>query len=206
MTSSSSAQPNHLVWFDAETTDTDPYAHHAAFLEIGAIITRWDPELTEVARARLVIRPPGTQADHDMIWARMHPVVRDMHTTNGLWQEATVGTDAWAAADVDRGLTDWLTSHVGDERLPLAGSGVGHLDLPWVKAYLPLFASRLTYWPLDIGGTRRMLDLAGRSDLVDLPGDVEAKPHRGLEDVEMHVAEARRYLGLIRALPTPVAP
>jgi oligoribonuclease (3'-5' exoribonuclease) len=202
--------PQHLLWIDLETTQTDPRHPYAAILEVGAIITRWDVELTEVARANLVLRPPGNMTDHDQLWAHMEPVVQEMHHTNGLWQEATspASGSAWGLTEADDGLAAWVVDETGgDELIPLAGSGVGHLDLPFVKAFMPRLAGRITYWPIDIGNVRRSLQLAGRDDLVNLAGDVDAKPHRGLGDVEMHVAEARRYLGLLGRIPVgdPVA-
>lgn len=149
----------------------------------------------------MVIRPPGGPEHHHFIRTRMNPFVRDMHDGNGLWREATDGTEAWDLAGADTALRGWIAQHT-DGPVPLAGSGVGHLDLPFVKAFLPGVATRLTYWPLDIGNIRRGLGLAGRDDLVDLDTDVNAKPHRGLGDVELHVAEGRRYLGLLAGIPS----
>ncbi len=193
--------PTHLLWLDLETTTNDPADPVAAILEVGAIITTWEPALPELARASMVIRPPGLSGDHDRTWAQMLPVVRDMHEASGLWLEATTGEAAWNLADADAAISVWVQSKCGDRPVALAGSGVGHLDLPFIKAFLPKLALRLTYWPLDIGGIRRSLELAGRSDLVNLQRDVEAKLHRGLSDCELHVAEARRYLQLLAAVP-----
>ncbi len=192
--------PTHLLWLDLETTSSEPTDAHAAVLEVGAILTTWEPDLPVIARASMIVRPPGLSGDHDRTWAQMLPVVRDMHDASGLWLEATTGTDAWNPSDADSAIHDWVVQHTGGEPIPLAGSGVGHLDLPFVKAFMPRLASRLTYWPLDIGNVLRMLDLAGRSDLVNLATDVDAKPHRALPDVELHVAEARRYLRLLDAI------
>jgi oligoribonuclease (3'-5' exoribonuclease) len=195
------SNPNHLLWLDLETSQTDPNHPHAAVLEIGAIITDWSPDLVEVARGSMLIRPDGTTQDHELMWQNMLPVVQQMHTSNGLWREATTSSEAWGLAQADHALTAWLTERI-DGPVPLAGSGVGHLDLPFVKAFLPQLATRLTYWPIDIGNVRRLFQLAGRGDIVDLPTDIDAKPHRALGDVELHVAEARRYLQLIqRAIP-----
>lgn len=203
------SSPTHICWIDLETTDSDPDAWHATVLEVGVIVTRWAPDLPEVARASLLIRPPGTQADHDMIWSRMPQVVRDMHRANGLWEEATTGDAAWPMHRADPELAGWLERVVTDDggtpKVPLAGSGVGHLDRPFVKLHMPVLWTKTTYWPLDIGNVRRLMEAAGRSDLVDLATDVEAKPHRGLGDVELHVAEARRYLGLLGAIPKPLS-
>jgi oligoribonuclease (3'-5' exoribonuclease) len=129
-------------------------------------------------------------------------VVQQMHHDSGLWAEATTSPDAWDMLNVDDALTGWVLDNIGgDQRVPVAGSGVGHLDLPFVKVFLPRLSTRLTYWPVDTGNVRRLIQLAGRDDLVDMATDVDAKPHRALPDVELHVAEARRYLQLIARLP-----
>jgi oligoribonuclease len=193
--------PEHVLWLDLEATTTDAHSDIAAVLEIGAIITDYTPELNEVARASLVVRPPGLQSDHDRMWAQMDPFVRDMHTANGLWAEATTGDDAWQLAEADPAFANWISETVGGVTVPMAGSGVAHFDHPYVRVHLPATATRLTYWMLDIGQIRRMLDLANRRDLVHLEQDVDAKPHRGLADVELHVAEARRYLALLGRIP-----
>lgn len=196
------SNPEYGLVLDLETTDSDPYADHSAILEVGAIVVRYENGLPEVARANLIIRPPGLQADHDLMWARMPTEVQQMHSGNGLWNEATTSPDSWGIAEADRAIAEWVVEEAGGAQLPLIGSGVGHLDRPFVLAHMPHLANRLTYWHIDIGNFRRMLDLAGRSDHVDLVGDVDAKPHRALGDAEMHLLEARRYLQLIGQLPT----
>lgn len=192
--------PTHVLILDLEGTALDPNAPEAAVLEIGAILCKWDPELPEVARASIVVRPPGLQADHDLMWSRMDPFVRDMHSRNGLWNEATTGENAWNLADADTAIARWLREHV-DEQVPLAGSGVSHYDAPWCRAFLPSLAARFTYWTQDVGNVRRLLQLADRHDLVDLVTDVESKPHRSLQDCELHLAEVRRYIQLLQSIP-----
>lgn len=195
-----SAAPTHCLWIDLEATTTDPTLPYAAILEVGAVITRWEPDLPEVARASMVLRPPGSLGDHDRMWAQMDEIVRKMHTDNGLWEEATVGPDAWALHEADDAIAGWIRQHAGETRLPVCGSGVGHFDLPYLKVFMPRVAVGLTYWPIDIGNLRRMVELAGRPELLDLPRDVDAKPHRGLADVLMHLDEARHYLRLLGSL------
>lgn len=190
--------PAHLLILDLESTQADPYHQYAAVLELGAILVRWDPELTEVARASMLIRPPGNTQDHEMIWQHMPPVVQQMHRDNGLWAESTNSDEAWQIHEADRAITDWLTGFTNGEPVTIAGSGVGHLDLPFVKVLMPHLASQLTYYPVDFGNFRRMLTIAGRVDQVDKLTDVTSKPHRALGDAELHLAEARRYLQWLR--------
>lgn len=196
-----------VLFADLETTGTDPHALRASILEAGFVLTDGTPELNVIAEANLVIRPLGDRHDHETLWAEMPPVVRDMHTANGLWTEATdPDADAWNATDADLAIARWLESYIGDFQVALAGSGVGHFDLQWIRRHLPRVASDLTYWVFDVGVIRRSLALAGRRDLVDLATDVEAKTHRALADAHLHVAEARRYLTLFRSIPMASIP
>lgn len=200
--------PRHLLWLDLETTTSDPHDPIAAILEVGAIITVHEPELTEVARASMLIRPPGGQPHHDTIWGQMLPVVQQMHQASGLWAEATTSDAAWGITEADRAITDWLIRTVGDEPVTLCGSGVAHLDHPYVKAHMPLLATRLTYYAIDTGNVRRFLKVSGRRDLVDDVTFTDSKPHRGLDDIALHVEEARRYAAVMAQIPaqapTPV--
>jgi oligoribonuclease (3'-5' exoribonuclease) len=188
---------------DLETTghddERDPLA---SVLEVGVVLCRDSPDLPVVAEANLLIRPPGLLTDLDRLFAGMKPLVRAMHTSSGLWDEAR-GDNAWPIHDADRALADWLTGHVGDAQVPLLGSGVSHYDSRWLRQHLPRFAMHLTYWTLDCGVIRRALEAAGRPDLLDVARDVEAKPHRALGDAQLHAAETRRYLQLLAAIPAP---
>lgn len=205
-----SPSPTHALLLDLETTGSDPDVDH--ILEIGAMLVSFTPDLPVIAEANLVVRPPGLQADHDGMWSRMLPVIQEMHSANGLWREATTGDDTWTITEADTGLVQWLTESGVDAPLPIIGQGVGQLDVPFVKRHMPRLASRTTYWPLDFSNIRRGFELAGRSDVVDLPGDVDAKTHRGLEDCRLHILEARRFLRILatvtddRPLASTLAP
>ena len=189
-----------LLVLDLETTGDNPYARGASILEIGAILTR-GPELEVVAEASILVRPPGSSNDHDVLYAGMLPVVRDMHAASGLWAECTSPASQYRVDDADRALVGWLESYDVTEPLPICGAGVGHLDVPFIRAFMPALSTRTTYWALDISPTRRMLQYIGRDDLVQMSVDVDAKPHRALADARLHLAEARRYLGLLRQIP-----
>lgn len=189
-----SPSPTHALLLDLETTGSDPDVDY--ILEIGVMLVRYTAELPVVDKANLIVRPPGSQADHDMMWANMVPVVQQMHTDNGLWRDATSGADTWQITEADDSLNAWLNGHDAGV-VPIIGQGVGQLDVPFVKRHMPRLASRVTYWPLDFSNIRRGFELAGRADVVDLAGDVDAKPHRGLGDCELHLLEARRFLRIL---------
>lgn len=193
-----SSQPTELLFLDLEATGDDERT--SPIIEAAGIIVAWEPGLPEISRGSMVIRPPGSSADHDRLWAGMLPVIRDMHHASGLWTEATVGTDAWDPQQADTALARWISEHTTGP-VPLAGSGVGHYDHRFVRQQLPRVAGLLTYWPVDFGSVRRALQLAGRDDLVNLPRDVYGKPHRAMADVELHLAEAREHLALLGSIP-----
>lgn len=189
-----------LLFCDIEATGLDPREYGASILEVGLILTT-GPELTEVATANLLIRPAGSTMDLDRLWTSMPTEVQEMHTANGLWAEVNnPDSGAWLAHEGDSALANWLTNKGVTEPIPLAGSGVGHYDLQWIKVHMPALAARLAYWTIDIGVMRRLLQYAGRDDLVDLPTDVDAKPHRALPDARLHVAEGRRHLAALSEL------
>lgn len=204
-----------LLFCDLETTGIDPRDPGASILEVGMVLTE-GTELNPVAEASLIIRPPGTMQDHDALWGRLPQVVRDMHERTGLWKEATLGQNAWAIHDADRGLADWLDQqlrtleHVDDTGAPkpvsLCGSGVERFDRAWIGAYMPLVAQRLIYYSVwDLGTHRRALQYIGREDLTDTVVDVDNKPHRALADARLHIEEARRYSRMYCSINLPEA-
>jgi oligoribonuclease (3'-5' exoribonuclease) len=204
-----------LLWCDLETTGIEPREHGASILEVGMVLTVGN-ELSPVAEASLLIRPPGTMQDHDALWGRLPQVVRDMHERTGLWKEATLGQNAWAVHDADRGLADWLDQQLRglehfDELgnlkpVSLCGSGVERFDRPWIIAHMPLVAQRLTYYSVwDLGTHRRALQYVGREDLTDTVKDVDNKPHRALADARLHAEEARRYTRMYQNINLPEA-
>lgn len=206
-----------LLWCDLETTGIDPREPYASILEIGMVLTT-GADLTPIAEASLLIRPPGSMNDHDGMFARLPEPVRVMHEASGLWKEATLGKNAWSIHDADRGLADWLDQqrrdleHCTDEGdvkpVSLCGSGVERFDRGWIEVHLPLVFRRLTYYSVwDLGTHRRALQYVGREDLCDLVKDVDNKPHRALADARLHIEEARRYSCMYAEIPNlePVA-
>lgn len=197
----------YLLVTDVEDTGGDPADLLSSLLEVGLILVDTSTlDLVEVGRGSSIVRPPGDRAQLDRMWAEMIPVVRDMHTTNGLWYEATTGPadmtpHAW---ELDEQLVAWLNGLVGPgAKVTLAGSGVGHHDHRWLHVHLPKLTARLHYSNIDASSFRRMLMLAGRADLVRQEKDVDAKPHRALADAELHAEELRYYLQLLWGVAAP---
>jgi len=193
-----------LLWCDLETTGLDPIGASAAILEVGLVLTDGPMlDIREGGEASLIIRPAGTQMDHDRMWAQLPEEVRNMHAATGLWQEATTGDTAWSIHDADEALARWLIEKQGvTEKLSLCGSGVERFDRPWLQQWMPRLFSMLTYYSVwDLGTHRRALQYTGRGDLVDLVANVDNKPHRALEDCHLHIAEAKKFAALYALLP-----
>lgn len=165
-----------LLWCDLETTGLDPDADQ--LLEVAAVITdshlkRCSEEFTAVVR-------------HDNaaeLRERAVPVVQQMHDRSGLWGKLADGVDL---AQVETDLLEWMGAvepSVGGLRL--AGSSVGALDLPFVKAKLPRVAAQLHYRTVDVSAVAFVAHELGWVDGF-YP---KAKRHEALADIEESIAE-----------------
>lgn len=178
----------HLLWLDTETTGAD-HDKGDEIIEIGCVLTTTDLDVVDERSS--IITPSATAR------ARLesNDYVLDMHTGNGLLADLDALDEAIPASVVDSEFVDWLRTHgVVSHGVAIAGSGVGHFD----RRFLHLQMSRLdkfcTYWPIDIGNLRRVYRFATGTDLA--PGINDAKPHRALDDVRLHLEEARAFWSL----------
>ena len=174
-----------FAWLDLETTGADVDLHQ--ILEVGCVVT--DQTLEELTPADpfwTIVAPrwPIGQVDR---------VVLDMHLKSGLWADVLESNVDVSGADVD--LAKFLDDYTVKGRIALAGSGVGHFDRQFIDRWMPHTAKRLTYWPMDVGVVRRFGTMvAGRENPCDVTGE---KPHRALDDVRLHLREARAWRDLI---------
>lgn len=177
---------DYIAWIDLECADTNEYLN--PILEIGLIVT--DKKLNELEREYWIINP-----DEDFPgWIdKMSDFVRDMHTKNGLLVDVEAHGVELAEADME--ISQLLDNYTTDGRMPIGGSGVGHFDMRFIREQLPQTMKRLKFWSMDIGVVRRYLrDIVG----VEVGKPSEDKPHRALDDIALHVEEARRYVELLR--------
>ena len=167
-----------IAWLDLETTGTDEA--DGSILEVGVAIT--SPDLDVLAVAEWLAEPDMAHV------ATMAPVVREMHTANGLLDELDrVGGVPIGTLDAE--LRSLLDAYAVRGRLVLAGSGVSHFDGRWIRRHLPDAARRLTYWTFDVGVVRRWLATID----PELVRPAPAKTHRALDDARDHLAEWRHY-------------
>lgn len=175
-----------ILWLDLETTGSSDVAK---IIEVGAILTDSSSLLNELGRFTTVIGPgwvaPNWEAD----------VVKFMHQKSGL-TEALKDPLNPTVQEAEKMVLRWINDTVGfsTDHIPWGGSGVGHFDAKYIKRDWPYLSKRLTYWVYDVGVMRRMLKLIG----IQLDADTtEIKTHRALEDIILHVEEARQYLMLL---------
>lgn len=176
-----SQRPTHILWLDLETTGS---TKGAEIIEVAVALTPATPDLPVLASYSTPVRASRKALDE------MPRKVVEMHTSNGLLELVDDAPPLWMAESAILGL-------VGDVlpkgKLPIGGSGVGHFDREMVRQTMPRLDKRLTYYTIDVGPTRRMLDLVG----VRLPQ--EPKTHRAADCIREHLAEARRYFALLQA-------
>ena len=168
--------PSYALFLDLETTgssDTD------SIIEIGAVLTYTDKVFTEIFEFHSNVFPRNGSF--------MSPFVRKMHEDNGLLNELELGHGRWIP-DVEADLLNQIIEVIHNDRLVLAGSGVGHFDRRFIKREMSTLDARMVYYPLDVGTTRRLACIAG------VTNDPPSKPHRALADARLALAEARMYV------------
>ena len=173
-------------FLDFETTGLDETQND--IVDIGVIVV--DSELNELHEYATAVHA----SSYALATIAQTPIVLDMMTANGLLEEVIAGSLAGTLPSVAE-VEDRLIGLVDEFATPgvkvtLAGSGVATFDYRWIKAQMPRFAKRLNYWTADVGVLRRSWREATGGDLVTVNND---KPHRGLDDVRLHLEEARAH-------------
>lgn len=180
--------PPYICVLDLETGGKFP----GPILEIGMVVVTTD-ELKWMGEFSAIVK----QDDLEAVKTSVNEVVLTMHTENGLWddlEDATVDIQG-----VDNDAEAWLRGIVGTGHIALSGSGVSHFDREFLKWYMPRLNKHFAYWHLDVGNERRMMQLAGRDDLIpkiteDVGGPL--KTHRALDDAYTHLVELEGYVDL----------
>lgn len=176
--------PKHLLWLDLETTGTSEYVHK--IVEVGVAITDATPDLTLVQSAQFVIYNDLDVLEH------MESVVVDMHAKSGLLADIVKGNGD-KITDVDAELHEWVKPYLNEGGIiHLAGSGVGHFDMRFLKRHMPRLFAQLEFAPYDLGSLRRFLRLVG------IEAEERSLSHRALGDVFDHISEARELLAAAR--------
>lgn len=168
-----SAPPLTLVWLDLEMTGLDPDG--CVILEAAAILTGAD--LVPLAEYEAVVWQP------EEALARMVPVVREMHTRNGLLER--VRASSRSLREVELELVRLIAGRCGPGEGVLAGSSI-HTDRRFLVRHMPLLDRFLHY---------RMVDVSSLSTLTRAwyPSAPERprtpREHTALADIRASLAE-----------------
>ncbi len=186
MTSPSDQLSIYFLWLDLETTGPDPGFNSP--IEVGAMITHpyppyESPESNHPTEFVSVIEPDGWPSrtmweDNSLRMAVQSGLYNRLEGSTGLTQ---------VAMNLVGFVQPWLNH---DGKIALAGSGVTHFDLKFLKHCFPLLYDYLGYpHYYDVGQLRRWIILEhGEDARYQAP-----KMHRALADVELHIAEANHY-------------
>ncbi|NVJ22630.1 MULTISPECIES: oligoribonuclease [Myxococcus] len=175
-----------FVWLDLEMTGLDPES--CAIIEIGVIIT--GPDLRPIAEIERVIWQP------EEVLLRMEPVVREMHTRNGLLEKVRASSTSLRVAE--REVTALVAEHCPMGEGVLAGNSI-HTDRRFLFQYMPLLERYLHYRMVDVTSLK-VLTRAWYPNLVE-----PRKPpsgHTALADLRSSINELQYYRDtLFRATP-----
>jgi len=166
-----------LIWLDMEMTGLEPAT--CVPLEVAIVVT--DTELKELDAMEAVIWQPESAL------TSMAPIVRKMHTENGLLEK--VRASPLSLREVEKQMTlmiaRWAQPHEG----VLAGNSI-HQDRRFLERYFPVVNGYLHY---------RMVDVSAIKELVKrwYGGDAlhpkTASDHTALADVRGSIAELQHY-------------
>lgn len=177
-----------LLWLDLETTGTDETKD--SIIEVGVVPTSLD--LAPLGEWVSCVKPTDEALGRMM----RTPPVLTMHVDNGLFDAIRESTPPTIGA-VDHQLDLWLadiTAVQGVTGWVLAGSGVGHFDRRFIKAQMPKLDRRLRHWCIDVGVLRRAYAMWGQREVQPIVSHLQGtKTHRALDDVYVHLAEARQW-------------
>ncbi len=166
-----------LVWLDLEMTGLDP--DESAIIEIGIIIT--GPDLVPRAEMERVIWQP------DEVLGRMEPVVREMHTRNGLLKKVRDSPVSLRVAERD--ITALVAQHCALGEGILCGNSI-HTDRRFLVKYMPMLDRYLHYRQVDVTSIK-VLANAWFPDMAPLKKT--ASGHTALADLRASIAELTHY-------------
>lgn len=189
-------QSNYYLWVDLETTGLD--IHEDYICEIAAVLTKGFPDKFETIWAKNFPIILSTQG-----WARLidEPFVHKMHIHSGLILDilengVTLDRATYELVKDIQALPGTLPDD--KEFLTLAGSGVSHFDIHFVRRCMPRLMDYIHWKMLDVGQLEEWRDLVGFETYDQaFPEQVARKTHRAMDDILHALDEAKWYVGII---------
>lgn len=173
-------EPKYVV-LDLETSGFDPETD--MILEVGALYIDMKT-LEEKGRMHGLINPGSVT----LARTRFDPVVKKMHTDNGLFSDMLTGSVAvFSTAEIETELTRWLREYVGatSRSVVLCGNSI-HFDRGFIQKQMPYVFEMLSHRVIDTSSLRNCC----QQWLGEL-APMEVKAHRALEDCEMSLNTLR---------------
>jgi oligoribonuclease len=173
-----------LAWIDLETTGLEKHGPDE-IVELACIVTdenlEWKEEYYSLVQSSVTMNSET---------AEFHKNV------SGLYDSIIEGYGE-DPRTVDTELYHMLKTYLNEDfTIYIAGSGVGHFDIHFIRRQLLEVYSLLHHAPVDIGDTRRFLThVVG----LDLPDPKVNLKHRAYTDIKDHIKEAKRYRDMIKA-------
>jgi oligoribonuclease len=182
----SAPPPPCFVWLDLEMTGLDP--DDSAIIEIGVIIT--GPDLVPRAEMERVIWQP------EEVLARMEPIVREMHTRNGLAKRVRESQTSLRVAEKE--ITALVSQHCDVGEGILCGNSI-HTDRRFLVKYMPMLDRYLHYRQVDVSSLK-VLASAWYPDKV--AQRKAPSGHTALADLRSSIAELTHYRTHLFVPPT----
>lgn len=182
-----------LLWIDIETSDSDENAPHAALLEIGLTITSSSGQKWLDSETSFLLEPNDRQLELLYQWPQE---VMLMHTKNGLLFDWLKYEDPYES--LYERILQWVNSHIDgppladDERITAAGSGL-HFDRRWLTKFVPQLDRHLTYYNIDVGVMRRMIEMHGGH----IAHSEQEKQHRAITCNRGAIDTYRRVISIL---------
>lgn len=167
--------PERWVWIDLEMTGLNEDT--CVILQAAMIIT--DSNLNEIASIDATIWQP------EAALLNMVPVVKDMHTKNGLLKK--VRSSELSLAEVEQQFMKVLSEHVAFQKGYLAGNSI-YMDRNFLRRYMPSIDTYLNYRQLDVSSVKILAN-----EWCKLKAPKKPSTHTALEDIKQSIEELKFF-------------
>lgn len=167
--------PERWVWIDLEMTGLDE--NTCVILQAAMIIT--DSNLNEIASIDATIWQP------EAALLNMVPVVKDMHTKNGLLKK--VRSSEMSLSEVEQQFMKILSEHVAYQKGYLAGNSI-YMDRNFLRRYMPSIDGYLNYRQLDVSSVKILAQ-----EWCKLKAPKKPSTHTALEDIKQSIEELKFF-------------
>lgn len=167
--------PERLVWMDLEMTGLDEKT--CVILQAAMIIT--DGNLNEISCMDTTIWQPESAL------LNMAPIVKEMHTKNGLLKKVRMSEVSLEQAEEQ--FMQVLSEHVAYQRGYLAGNSI-YMDRNFMRHHMPIISGYLHYRQLDISSIKILAQ-----EWYKLKAPKKPSTHTALEDIRQSIEELKFF-------------